>query len=213
MKSRHRDFPISYIWFTYVDGLQTFPYSFIYFFNNDANSRETHTVAVTNGAEVVSGCQISKTILIYFTGDTLKKQWKNLRDSYGKHLRSCKTSTGQAAKSIDRYKTWPWVELMAFLRPHLEFAETRTNVQRNAEEASTSQSTNTSTPINTAQSQPNDLSESQQNDQHVHSRRKRTSDQNQSQVDKVINYLSQSTKKDDDTDLLFKSYSKKLKKK
>lgn len=61
-------------------------------------------------------------------GDDLKKRWKNLRDCFSKHLRSEKTRTGQAAKSICRYKTWPWAQHMGTFRPFLQFAVTYSNI-------------------------------------------------------------------------------------
>nr|CAD7602458.1 unnamed protein product [Timema genevievae] len=60
-------------------------------------------------------------------GDDMKKKWKNLRDSYAKHLRAEKSHTGQPPKSIDRYKTWPWAQQMAFFRPFLQFGSTNSN--------------------------------------------------------------------------------------
>ncbi|XP_041972052.1 uncharacterized protein LOC121728022 [Aricia agestis] len=134
-------------------------------------------------------------------GDHLKKKWKNLRDAYSKHLRTCKTTTGQAAKLVDRYKTWPWANLMSFLRQHLEFAETSSNIIENTEEAGSSQAIDRTSPINTTQS-----------DTHVHSWRKRTSDGSQTQVDKVIEFMKNNREDEDDIELLFKSYAKKLKK-
>nr|CAD7579787.1 unnamed protein product [Timema californicum] len=61
-------------------------------------------------------------------GDDMKKKWKNLRDSYAKHLRAEKSHIGQPPKSIDRYKTWPWAQQMAFFRPFLQFGSTNSNI-------------------------------------------------------------------------------------
>ncbi|KAI4470763.1 alcohol dehydrogenase transcription factor myb/sant-like [Holotrichia oblita] len=65
--------------------------------------------------------------LIYL-GESLKKKWKNLHDAYSKHIRTEKTRTGQKAKSIDRYKTWPWAQQMSFFKPFLQFANTESNI-------------------------------------------------------------------------------------
>lgn len=61
-------------------------------------------------------------------GEDIKKKWKNLRDAYSKHIRTEKTRTGQKAKSIDRYKTWPWAQQMSFFKSFLQFANTESNV-------------------------------------------------------------------------------------
>lgn len=54
---------------------------------------------------------------------------KNLRDAYAKHIRSEKTHTEQKAKSVDRYKSWPWAQQMSFFKPFLHFANTESNVK------------------------------------------------------------------------------------
>lgn len=59
-----------------------------------------------------------------FSGDDVKKRWKNLRDTYAKFLRNSKTKTGQAASS----KKWLWAKQMEYLRPFLAFAKTSSNV-------------------------------------------------------------------------------------
>ncbi|KAL1489745.1 hypothetical protein ABEB36_013680 [Hypothenemus hampei] len=48
-------------------------------------------------------------------GGDLKKRWENLKDCFSKYLRSEKTRTGQAAKSI-------------FFKPFLQFAQTQSNI-------------------------------------------------------------------------------------
>jgi hypothetical protein len=68
-----------------------------------------------------------KFIIILIIGDALKSKWKNLRDSFQKHLRANKTETGQAlgasqSKHLDVYKKWNWAKYLEFLRPHLSFA-------------------------------------------------------------------------------------------
>ncbi|KAF0683055.1 transcription factor Adf-1-like, partial [Aphis craccivora] len=65
--------------------------------------------------------------------ETLKNKWKNLRDSYHKYLKANSTTTGQAAgaskgKHLDPYKNWIWAKHLEFLRPHLKFAATLSNV-------------------------------------------------------------------------------------
>ncbi|KAL0870842.1 hypothetical protein ABMA27_004686 [Loxostege sticticalis] len=56
--------------------------------------------------------------------DVPKSRWKNLRDSYYKHLRAM---NGEESKYIDRYKTWPWVNQISFLQPFIEMIPTRSN--------------------------------------------------------------------------------------
>ncbi|XP_050305347.1 uncharacterized protein LOC126742654 [Anthonomus grandis grandis] len=71
---------------------------------------------------------IAKDMGNHHTGDDLKNRWKNLKDCFSKHLRSEKTRTGQAAKSISRYKAWPWAQHMESFRPFLQFAVTDSNI-------------------------------------------------------------------------------------
>lgn len=59
-------------------------------------------------------------------GEELKKKWKNLRDSYAKHLRSLKTTTGQSAQK-KLYK-WQWAKQMETFRPFMSFAKTESNI-------------------------------------------------------------------------------------
>jgi hypothetical protein len=66
--------------------------------------------------------------IVFISGEGVKKKWKGLRDSYAKHLRSLKTTTGQAAKPLNRYKFWPWANQMSFLKSHIEYATTESNV-------------------------------------------------------------------------------------
>ncbi|XP_028167819.1 transcription factor Adf-1-like [Ostrinia nubilalis] len=57
-------------------------------------------------------------------GDIPKSRWKNLKDSYSKHLRAAK---GETSTYIDRYRYWPWVEPMSFMQPFIEGMPTRAN--------------------------------------------------------------------------------------
>ncbi|XP_050311572.1 transcription factor Adf-1-like [Anthonomus grandis grandis] len=57
--------------------------------------------------------------LLKIDGEDAKKRWKNIRDCYAKHLRSEKTHTGQKAKNIDRYRSWPWAAQMSAFKPFL----------------------------------------------------------------------------------------------
>lgn len=65
-------------------------------------------------------------LFFLFPGEELKKKWKNLRDSYAKHLKSLKTTTGQSAKQ-KLYK-WQWAQQMEFFRLYMTFANTVSNV-------------------------------------------------------------------------------------
>ncbi|XP_073954990.1 uncharacterized protein isoform X2 [Choristoneura fumiferana] len=128
--------------------------------------------------------------------EILKKQWKNAREA--------QTSTDQSVKLNERYQIWTRPKSTS-LRPHLEFAKTDSDTI-DVEEVVPAHSTKI-TLNNTAKSQLNDLSQSQ-NDT-THGQRKSIFDQAGSQ-DKVIN-LTDLDRYEDDIDLLFKSYAKKLK--
>lgn len=63
-----------------------------------------------------------------FLGEVLKSKWKNLRDTYQKHLRANKTTTGQSVnetknKNLSAYKKWQWASHMEYLKEHMSFAE------------------------------------------------------------------------------------------
>lgn len=45
-----------------------------------------------------------------------------------KHLRTEKTRTGQAAETVNCYKSWPWAQLMEGFRPFIQFAKTKSNI-------------------------------------------------------------------------------------
>jgi len=62
---------------------------------------------------------------LIFSGDELKKKWKNLRDTYIRHTKANKTKTGQAAKSG---KKWQWADQMEAFCPFFSFAKTSSNV-------------------------------------------------------------------------------------
>ncbi|KAJ8934440.1 hypothetical protein NQ318_003835 [Aromia moschata] len=60
-----------------------------------------------------------------YLGDDVKKKWKNLRDTYMRHIRANKTKTGQAAPSG---KKWQWSAQMETFRHFWSFANTSSNV-------------------------------------------------------------------------------------
>ncbi|XP_054257577.1 uncharacterized protein LOC128982656 [Macrosteles quadrilineatus] len=57
--------------------------------------------------------------------EQLKKKWRNLRDSYMKHLKSIKPTTGQAKRN---YVAWPWSSQMERFKPFLGMAKTVSNI-------------------------------------------------------------------------------------
>jgi hypothetical protein len=61
----------------------------------------------------------------FFAEETVKAKWKNLRDSYIKHKKLVKGTTGQAAK---RYRNWPWAAHMQFLDQTLEVRSSDSNI-------------------------------------------------------------------------------------
>lgn len=60
--------------------------------------------------------------------ELLKRQWKNLKDSYSRHLKSRIGPIGQAAL---KYHHWQWAKHMEFFKPCLVFAQTNTNLEVN----------------------------------------------------------------------------------
>ncbi|KAL1488157.1 hypothetical protein ABEB36_015115 [Hypothenemus hampei] len=146
------------------------------------------------------------------TGDDLKKRWKNLRDCFSKYLRSEKTRTGQAAKSICRYKTWPWAQHMEVFKPFLQFAQTQSNITDDLAESSKIADGG----IETWNIQ-NETTENRQKYYiiliHIRKRKALNSSTN---VDKVIEFLDKrhsNVKNDcDSIDLIFKGYAASVKK-
>jgi len=51
---------------------------------------------------------------LIFSGDEVKKKWKNLRYTYMRHIKTNKTKTGQAAKSGEK---WQCVDQMEAFCP------------------------------------------------------------------------------------------------
>lgn len=116
-------------------------------------------------------------------GESARNKWKNLRDSYSKHLKSLKTTTGQSAAnttSYDRYRKWQWASSMEFLRDHIGFAPTDTNVTPD----------NESETQNTPDTFDSSSEHTTSTDHSSRVSRKRPSDDGERGVDKVINYLS-----------------------
>lgn len=169
------------------------------------------------------------------SGEDLKKHWKNLRDSYSKHLRSLKTHTGQAA-STNSYKTWPWAKNMDFLRPFLKFSKTATNVCNDdngsnelpqcnylSQTENLAASTNLETSLNpTTPILKRTMEESENVDTDVEAVIPRTKKKLiketvsgcTSGVDKVISFLKQKksdTESMDATELMFLGYAKTIK--
>ncbi|XP_018575605.1 uncharacterized protein LOC108914314 [Anoplophora glabripennis] len=172
--------------------------------------------------------EISKKLNLGTTGgNDLKKRWKNLRDCYSKYLRSKKTRTGQQAKSICRYKSWPWAQHMEAFRPFLQFGHTEFNIsdlgaepspEAGAEETDTS---NVQSEITKIEILPFEINNTQEKHQEktLYTKRKRP-EQPKSQttfVDKVINFLEKHQHKNtesspDEIDLMFQGYAASVKK-
>lgn len=148
----------------------------------------------------------------------MKKRWKGLRDSYGKHLRSLKTTSGQAAKVLNRFKSWPWASQMSFLKPHMELGPTETNVssgdpEQEEDEASGSheEAHNTSSQVQAEVSFGADNNDTSRMD--VRKRKAVNPMQTVSNTDKVISFLqNRNPEGQDDIDLLFRSLAKTVKK-
>ncbi|KAL1516208.1 hypothetical protein ABEB36_000127 [Hypothenemus hampei] len=141
------------------------------------------------------------------TGDDLKKRWKNLRDCFSKYLRSEKTRTGQAAKSICRYKTWPWAQHMEVFKPFLQFAQTQSNITDDLAEKSSE---------NVSEASTIEQERSTKILHNLNSYKKRKALNSSTNVDKVIEFLDKrhsNVKNDcDSIDLIFKGYAASVKK-
>lgn len=166
-----------------------------------------------------------------FSGQEVKKKWKNLRDCYAKHLRAEKTRTGQAAKTLNRYKTWPWAQQMSFFSPFLQFASTESNISipDSVLNSEVDESESILTEEDEGTQQAEVISSHLQPGQESFSRpayplssriRKRkhggeTSPQPSSSVGQILNYLENRPIENsayDDVDLLCMGYAKTIKK-
>lgn len=153
------------------------------------------------------------------SGEGAKKKWKGLRDSYGKHVRSLKTTTGQAAKNLSRYKTWPWAQQMAFLKPYIEYAQTESNVSSIDVEIEDDEGSSFIEPDKDDFPQSNIQEDGRNSDTDnalTNERKKRKISSVASvasNADKVISFLKNRVpKEDDEIDLIFQSFSKTVKK-
>ncbi|CAH2090722.1 unnamed protein product [Euphydryas editha] len=131
--------------------------------------------------EIGEKCNIS--------GDEAKMKWKNLRDTYGKYLKTTKTTTGQSALSYSRYSKWQWASSMEFLKDHIGFAPTDTNVAREEERVSDTQNITEPESYNENSTQRSSSVASSERYTSRSGSRKRTS-VNEHPVDKVITYLN-----------------------
>lgn len=59
------------------------------------------------------------------SGDILKNKWRNLRDTYGKHLKSVSPYAGPNVKKS--YKHWQWANHMEYFKPYLSYSYLTTN--------------------------------------------------------------------------------------
>lgn len=158
---------------------------------------------------------------LFFAGDDLKKRWKNLRDCFSKYLRSEKTRTGQAAKGVSRYKTWPWAHYMEMFRPFLQFAQTYTNVPDAIAETPelTNEETETTETSDSRQSEAKndeERSSTTGSDRKQAKKRKLIEDppSNSSSVEKVIQFLNKKHNEVNNhpIDLAFQAYAASVKK-
>ncbi|CAH2088306.1 unnamed protein product [Euphydryas editha] len=116
-------------------------------------------------------------------------KWKNLRDTYGKYLKTTKTTTGQSALSYSRYSKWQWASSMEFSKDHIGFAPTDTNVAREEESVSDTQNITEPESYNENSTQRSSSVASSERYTSRSGSRKRTS-VNEHPVDKVITYLN-----------------------
>lgn len=54
-------------------------------------------------------------LLMQFTGKSAQTKWRNIRDSYVKHLKSLQTTE----PAYRKYRNWQWVDQMSFLKKFL----------------------------------------------------------------------------------------------
>ncbi|XP_011556813.3 uncharacterized protein LOC105387734 [Plutella xylostella] len=52
--------------------------------------------------------------------NTIKYKWRNIRDSYSRHLKA--TASGERDKQSLRYRNWLWSSHMEFMRPYVNLA-------------------------------------------------------------------------------------------
>nr|CAH7719377.1 unnamed protein product [Callosobruchus chinensis] len=155
-------------------------------------------------------------------GEQLKKKWKNLRDSFAKHLKSLKTKTGQSAVK-NTYKKWQWAEQMQHFRPFLIFATTSTNIEYIDNSPITSESENTQTEVQsslleeheTTQSVLNEESEPTKQIEPKNKKKKKEKqniDEEGSSVKTVLEYIeNKKESRKDPIDLIFEGYAQMLK--
>lgn len=135
-----------------------------------------------------------------------------------KFVRSQKTTTGQACQ---KYKSWTWAKQMEFIRPHLKFATTTSNVSLELPEASND--SQEEPPLNEGNTLIDD-SDARNSSEEITQQRKRvrrceSSQSNSSMaVEKVISYLESSgntcrnaEEKYDAIEHLFLGYAKTVK--
>lgn len=140
-----------------------------------------------------------------------------MRDCYAKYLRSEKTRTGQAAKSICRYKTWPWAQQMEAFRSFLLFAPTESNISETNILPQSSEDVNTENEPSARESSsgqgepPENITGNK-----LGRKRKYNTTPQSSSVDKIINYLDERHNNIgtqlDEIDLTFQGYAASVKK-
>ena len=138
----------------------------------------------------------------FFAEETVKAKWKNLRDSYIKHNKLTKGTTGQAAK---RYKNWPWAPHMRFLDRTLEVRSSGSNIPNLPD---------TETPIHESDTQSEDIDIATISEMGPPPSKKSQKKQ-PDDLDRVFEYLEKKREQRkptcDAVDLLFLSYAQTFK--
>ncbi|CAH1984224.1 unnamed protein product [Acanthoscelides obtectus] len=143
-------------------------------------------------------------------GEEIKRRWKNLRDSFSKHVRSetAGSGKGKEAKFLDRYKSWPWAKHMEFLRPYL----TRSDSTQSTPATDDSELCPVWTEEDEFLSEPSSLNvpkkmEIEEDEEPLQ--------ESNSEIRTIISYLEErrrNARDVDDVDLLFQGYAKTVKK-
>lgn len=141
--------------------------------------------------------------------EVAKNKWKNLKDCLTKHLKGTTTTAGQAST---KYVHWQWAKHMAFMKPHLNFASTNTNV----EQQSSSDVQDSQLRSDAQGNQPSSSLQGTHARSHRHSQRRRqiSSDSENtpfSHTDRIIQYLENKKNNCDATELIFKGYARLIK--
>lgn len=64
---------------------------------------------------------------LFLSAEELKKKWKNLKDTFAKHLKSNRHIGDE--KNAKSYKNWKWAKLMEQFKPYFSFTKNDTKIE------------------------------------------------------------------------------------